>query len=330
MGVVQAIRYAFISAKVRAMQSKLLSKEKIMEILEQKSLVTIANMLENTDYSKTLENGNIFIFEKRLKENLILTAEKIKSGIPNVGINFFNNFIERYKIDSIKTFIRGSFFGLDKAEIMEMIPKQHQEMFEDVEGLEDIATKFDLSAEYEEFKRRKSLYYIESALDERYYKKLFASIPRNEDYLRELLGMEVDIKNIKMAIRFVVDGIKEGFKPLPNGYELSPWMFDDIISGGSLDRISASLEGTSYYASFVDALSQFNEKKSLLAFEVKLDNMLYNKAYEVIVRIPFGLAPIVAYMYLKEFEVSNLKTIVKLKQENFSVEEIKEHLRGIA
>ncbi len=329
MSALRAIRYAYINAKVRAMQSKLLGKKKLMELLEQTSLVAIANMLEDTEYSRILGN-DLIEFEKRLRENIISAAEKIRLSMPSVGINFFNNFIKRYEIESIKTFIRGIYFGLRKDEILEMIPRQHHRFFDDVDGIEDVVTMFNLSPEYEEFKRTKNLYVIEHSLDNIYYKNLFMSIPKDENDLREILGREVDIKNIKMAIRYVLDGIREGFKPLPNGYELSPWVFEEIVSGGTLDRMVTSLEGTSYYTYVVDAISKYNEKRSMIPFEIKLDDFLYEKAYEIIIKVPFGLAPIVAYMYLKEFEVSNLRTIVKLKQENFSVEEIKEHLRGIA
>ncbi len=328
MSVLKAIRYAYINAKVKAMQSKLLGAERILDLVEQPSVDAIAGVLEDTEYSRTVTK-DVIETERLLKEKILEDIDKIRTGIPKQVQKFFDAFTKRYELECIKSFIRGLHFGLKKEEILKHIPSQYHGLFEDVESIEDLVSKYGLGEVFEEYRKTGDLQDVERKLDELYYKEVFENIPKRESDLYELLGREIDIKNIKLAVRHVLDKVGDKFIPIYGGYELSEWIFDEMKSSESLDRVAASLEGTSYYAPFVEALNYYKERGSLLLFEIKLDNIIYERAYDLSIKVPFGIVPIIAYIYLKEFEVANLRTIVKLKQENFSVEEIKENLRGI-
>lgn len=327
MGVIQAVRYAFINAKVRAMQSRLLGREGLLHVLEQASLEAIASALEDSEYSKTL-GDDLVGFEVRLEERVLENAGKIKESMPGPGEEFYEKFLRKYEVESIESFLVELSAGLEREEAMRLIPWQHHHIFEGIEGPRDIIARLDLTAEYEEFRRTGSIVAIDRALNERYYSDLFASLPRDETQLRELLGVEVDIKNIKMALRYVLSGLRKGFRPLARGYEIPPWVLDDIVGSGSLDRAAVSLEGSAYYSPMVEMLSTYREEEKLQ--QVKLDNLLNSKCHEIMMEVPFGLAPIIAYNYIMEFEAKNLRAIVKLKAENFTVEEIRQNLVGIS
>lgn len=325
MGLIQAVRYAFVNAKVRSMQSRLLGREGLQEVLQQGSLEGIASFLEEGEYSRLLAES-LADFEVNLKEKLLDNANKIKISMPGGGASFYERFLGRYEIESMEAFFTGLYSGMGREEVLRTIPQHHHHLFEGVESLEDLASSLDLASEMESFKERGNIVGIDRALNQRYYEELFASIPGDEYELRELMGIEVDIENIKMALRYVLGGIREGFTPLPQGYEVPPWALEDVVGGGSLDRAASSLEGTTYYEPLVEALSNREEGEVRM---VALDEMLHHKCQETIMSVPFGLSPLVAFTLLMEFEAQNLRAIVKLKAEDFGEEEIKKNLVGV-
>jgi vacuolar-type H+-ATPase subunit C/Vma6 len=327
MGVIRAIRYAYINAKVRAMHSRLLGREGVLSLVEQPNLAAIAGVLEGTEYAGAFdEELNLQRFERRLKEKIVESAQKVEQSMPSVGIAFFSGFVKRYELESIKTFFRAHAL-LDRKRILEMIPEQHHHLFRGMEGPEDLATGLGVVEEYEEFRRTGNLLSLEASLDEQYYTALFAHAG-DEPELLELLGREVDIKNLKIASRLAAARIRQSISLLPGGYELSPWMLEEIIAGGSLERAASLLEGTAYHKVFVESLAEYREKHSLLTLEIALERLLYDFASSVVTQVPFGIAPLVAHFYIRELEAADIVAIAKLKAEGFEAEEIRRMLRS--
>ncbi len=94
--------YPFAVASVRAMENKLLTKQKLMQMAEAKNAEEALRLLADTDYGKT-QVRDVHDFEEMIQNNLEESYESIQKLIPNE--TFMNIFLFKNDYHNIKVLI---------------------------------------------------------------------------------------------------------------------------------------------------------------------------------------------------------------------------------
>lgn len=188
------------------------------------------------------------------------------------------------------------------------------------ESIEDIARSIpfiDLRHAVETFKEQNNLFEIENALDKYFYSNLIAftqRIPQEGTLFRTFLEHEIDFLNMKTILRLK----REGFRP----EEIRTYLF---FSGARLKK--DTLTAMTNMADVHDIIKAFSkhgyeralgntekQNSTVMDVEIQLNHYLLDRAALLLHQNPLSIDVILGYMFAKEIEIRNLKTIIKGKQ----------------
>lgn len=170
---------------------------------------------------------------------------------------------------------------------------------------------------------------IDNSCDNSYYSELFQILEEyGNGFLTEYFIREVDANNIMTALRLKAQGAKrtalrERFLPfgiidisfLELGFDLNLEGFSSRIV---FSPLSAALNNT---GKTEDEGAQAAEVEKLL--EEELIKYLKESLF-----VTFGVEPLLTYLWVRDAEVKNLRTVLLSKSAGVSPEEIKKHIRG--
>lgn len=145
-------------------------------------------------------------------------------------------------------------------------------------------------------------------------------------FIRNIIQADVDIANIRAAVRVKRMG-KDVFylrKILFEGGKLDTTKLADAFTRGWEDL--ASLISSSEYGKTLAGVIDSVNQGSLSAFEKACDNYIIN-LLKTAKLIPFGIEPIVAYLYARENEIRCARIVMASKLAGVSSHQITERLR---
>lgn len=340
--------YAYPNAKIRAMQSTLMPREKFEELSDAEDIFSVVSHLEKASYGglitrEMVEGGETMVIEEALEQNLVETYLKIDEVLPGDAKKIYRVYMKRFEGENIKRVLRGIYAGLSRAEMLPTLVFLYRDKLgEALTALtvEEAVAKLDkteygavLREALSEYSGTMSLLPLEAALDRYIYEQIRRSIVSHPggdvEAIKKLVGTEIDIRNLNLILRAASTGVKgeEVYKYLiPYGYELSEDKLRELCTIDDVERIINDLDGTSYFKPLFKALSEYDKEKTLRAFEKALNEYYIHLGSTIATRQPFGLGPILGYIVAKEYEVKNLITVFRLKIEGFKSEEIKKAL----
>jgi len=136
----------------------------------------------------------------------------------------------------------------------------------------------------------------------------------------------IDTSNIKYILRakqlnYDPESIKQFF--LGEGQEIATWKYNEMAQLESIPQVISSLEGTSYFEPLKNAIEIFHKDKSVQIFENELDNNFLKLVRNISTQNYVTIGPTIRFLVSKEFEIRNLKIIVKGIGEGLSSDFIK-------
>ncbi|AXI25270.1 V-type ATP synthase subunit C [Methanofervidicoccus sp. A16] len=337
--------YAYVNARVRSMESRLLDDHKLNELIEAGSLVEVVGLLEDTDYGKYISttSKDVYSVEKSLDMHLAHIYKTLAEISPDRSKKILELFEKRYDVKNIKTILRAKYAGLDGESIFKIliplgrIPEnklrelcEAKTVEEVVNGLEGTEYGKILSENLSIYEESGNLIPLELALDRYILEGLWKVVGiegTNEDIFKEFIGRMIDIENLKIILR--CKGERVSSEVILNyllgvGYELPPWKLKELAEAESMEGVVSSLEGTEYSNIISGCLEEYEKCKSAYVFERALDNYLVEIGKKLSLRQPFGVGPIIGFITSKEMEVKKLKVIIKGKMEGLSPRDIRE------
>lgn len=306
----------YANTRVRAMRNRLFKKNDYEAALKSKDLQEFATLLEHTGYRINLESLKDHTREninKKLGENLIMDLERLRFLAPNSLKKLFDIFRERYELENIKTLIAFKVSD-DKGDVWKRFPypvKDHKLMTElvgaDLEGaIKRLGEDYpDLGKAYRMFKEKGHVQPIFSALEKRYFERLWKSlggkskVPKplgGKNAARALVGEEMDLLNLLNIRRSLGQGTDAKSFLLPK-YKLD---FTPMIESRHPEKFLKALE-KSHYKKYMG--------KSLADAENEMRKHMVASYRQAIERDPFDLGVLLGYLKIKEQEVWNLMTI---------------------
>ncbi len=341
--------FAYVNARVRSMESRLLDEHKINELIEAAGMSEFVGFLEDTDYGAYLSDSNndSIGIEKALNTHLAHVYKTLVNMSPDKARNILKLFEKKFDVQNIKTLLRAKYVGLNAEETFNLIiplgtiPEnklrelcEARTVEEVLNGLEGTEYSKILSNELAMYEQTGRLSSFELALDKYILENLWKSVGiegTTEDIFKEFVGAMIDIENLKVILRAKSDNIssEDTLNYILNvGYELAPWKLKELAESESIEGIISALEGTKYGSIISENLEEYEKTGSVYVFEKALDKYLAEVGKKVSLRQPFGVGPIIGLITAKEQEIKNLKIIIKGKIEGLSSNQIRELLKA--
>lgn len=345
------VPYIFCGAKISAWEARLIPETRLREFADMPKALNILTSLEETDYKPFLaevpraEGLNLAAIERGLKLGLVEQYRSLLNLVPKERKRTVEKLIQRIDLWNLKTLLTAIHHGVPIERRMEemfpspTMPEERLEMLASAKSFEELLEFFKgtelfevLSKALEDYEKL-GLTPMLVALDKYYYTSLWREVLRKRAQrrtLKTILGYELDAVNLKLILRLKREGIappEEIMKHiiLPS-HQLSEPLLKQLALAEDVGSAVGLLRGTIYGPLLAGALGQFEATGSLLPLEKALDEGLLKLCRWMSITKPFGLAPVLTYFYLKEFEVRNLRTAIRLKAEGVKPDQIKEML----
>ncbi|MDR0286740.1 MAG: V-type ATPase subunit [Clostridiales bacterium] len=344
------IKYSAVTAKIKAMYSKLLTSDQYDILMTKHSVGEIVAWLkESPGYSNVLSvlNENSVHrgdFEKVFQVSLLSDGEKIAKMLGRNERNLLNLLLSSYEYEELKLIIRSIRTG-DKIpqSVFTVYDKVHigksknldlwkcyesRNMAELVDNLR--GTKYySLLRVYAADGSDATPLDIEMSMDAHYLLRLVSA---TKDYLsrsemknaEDFFGREIDILNLMWIYRcrkyykFTREGTLNHI--IPFNYKMSK---DDVykLAGSSTDEFKEIARSSKYGSIFAP--------EDDMLWDQKLTEYLYKLYRRHFTTDMFSFTTVLAYIYLKGIDINNIITIIEAVRYGLNATEIKKYLTVI-
>lgn len=347
--MLRELRYGALSGKTKAMYGKLLHFDDYMELIKKRNIRDVVSYLKyDTHYKAVLfdvDENNIHRghLENVLRHDLINDYTKLLRFTSGNLKKFVDLMYIKIEVESLKLIFRVFEAGhaheasledsllfmakCDKVNIPRLALSKNLEEF--LAGLKN-TIYYDVLRPFASEDNKTRLFSMEMALDLFYirslqncYKNLLDSV--DCAIVREFTGLESDIYNIFWLYRsksfYKIDEEVIKSYTLPLIYKLKRSTLNDLIKAKNFEEFIEILRGTSYGFLF--------EGQNQLLYEHNYMEFIY-RAYRIRFRTqPFTIASIVAYIRMKEMELSNIISIIEGIRYNLGEDNIRKFLVGL-
>src|SRR3989344_2467004 len=322
-------------ARIAAMRSKLIKKDEYNRLMKMK-LNDILRFLQETEYRKEIDEmavsySGIELVELALNKNLVKTFLKLKRIAEYEDVRLvMAEYMNRRDVWNIKTILRGKSINEKEDKIRDLlipIGELDQKFFDELlkkESVEDVIrslkllTKEQAKEAVEFFSERKSLFVIENTLDNLYYSKSIEfsrQMPKQGAFFRNFIENEIDVLNIRTILKLKKEGMQK--KDIEkfifySGARLKKHDLLRLARAEDIDSMMSMLNKMGYEKILKDVYDK--SKKDITKVELRLNRYLLDRVILLLHQHPLSIDVILGYMFAKEIEIRNLRTLIKGRQ----------------
>jgi V/A-type H+-transporting ATPase subunit C len=334
--------FAYPNARIRAMGNPFVSKRRLTELMELSGIGEAAQEISKEGYGlpPNIEKTGLDEAERALELAQINYVKKVMASNPLSIKPLLEAFLVKYDAAQVKKALRAKKNGIPNEELKnKLIPVKEitpeiidnileastiDEICNAVRSLKFGDTLVRVSGEYKD-----DIVALDLALDQFFFQELRLAITRVDTPVRETVtiyvGKLADITNLKHIIRSKQQGLDvattERFL-VEGGRVLASWKLRSMIEIKSVSELTAELEGTPYVETMRDALQKYSETKSLYELEHAFDQLMLQISMEIQSNALISAGPTVKFMVAKEFEIRNLKAVLRGMYEKLPAEKI--------
>ncbi len=338
------MHYGYSSARVKAMESKLIAKKQMQEIINAKDASTIISILFQGDFKKDLEEfGGLEIkselIDFALSKNLGKNVTKLVQIAPSTEKKLIRAIAGKWNIYNVKIAIEGKERRMSFDQIARYIVDYgrydsafiKEAMREDT--IDGMLAKFMINSPYagilkdgqDAYKKSKSGIDAVAAIDKSYYKLLgnvIIGLRIVDNSAARIVKMDIDMKNLIYMIKAKRAAFK--FADIqPNLIESGNMPVSELeqVYNGSRDIESMVAQAKLY--DMKDAIDVYKSGKSrqLLVFEIGIRNSIFSSSMKLLNHSILSFGAILAYSYMKEIEIFTLRILINSKMYGLSKEE---------
>ncbi|MCG7840694.1 MAG: ATP synthase A1 subunit C [Methanomassiliicoccales archaeon] len=341
--------YAYVSARVKAKKTLLISKDNYPKLLLM-DLNEIGRFLGETQYKVEMTElaakyDGVNLIELGTSKNLARVFTDILNYSTGDLYEMLERYLMRWDIWNVKTVLRGKYYGASTEEIQEDIVAAGkydeefinvlislegvEEVLKDLKSKEGLTIPDDIIAEYHE---SKTLAPLEDYLDKLYYAEVLACVKcrdKAEGLFKAFLRKEVDVTNLMTLMKLK----KEGISPerpenyfIDGGEELEVKTLIGLSKAESIDQLVSELTNYSFYVDIKDALEEMKQTGSLSPVSLAMQRHLLKRSERFSHIYPLSVLPIMDYMLRKKQEVDNIRIIARCKESDLAPDQIKKLL----
>ncbi len=330
------VKFVYPNAKYEAIGNPYITERELNKLVESKNIDGFKETLNmNKDYNLTGEN--IYDLQRSLEDNLIKTIEQMKKDNSKKMRNFFDTYLEKLDFYLIKNVVKNRLrnINIDKKIVETAFLQQTKNVLQklidaDKNEIPEILQNYGLPDEIKNILEDEKIDFLKlDILLDTYIIDKFkqTSVPyKCETGKNKFINYLVDTLNIKNVLRakqlgYDKDSCKSLF--LGEGQEIPLWKFNELAEADSVSQLISSLEGSSYYDPLKNSVEDYNREGSVQVLENALDRNFLNIVRDISMQNYVSIGPTIRFLVSKEFEIRNLKSIVKGIEENISSDTIK-------
>ena len=331
--------YALVHATVRALRPDLLSPERWTALLQAENYDAVLDILAETAYSPYLEipGGRSRLTPRRLiyqiRWHLSDVYTRLIGLTPEPGRQLLVELWHHYEVDNIKAVLRGVETGAAWEEVLFLLHPMARYTALAVADLEEMVRSGEMAQaiEYtrrtpyynalvhalERYRSEQNLFPLEVALDLDYRRRLWSSIHkmkgRDHGQALRTVGISLDVDNLLWAIRYRVYHHLSSQEiinyTLPMGYEVHDEDIRAIAAGGDIAQVVRRI-----YPRLGGLADFFAQPEANIAdLEHALHRYIVNTCRRTFIGYPFHIGIPLAYLWLNEYEISDLTVLVEAK-----------------
>lgn len=345
-------RLDYENARLRFLKSELLDVGFYEKLLDARSPDEMVTIFSETCYkddvsSSVIKKPGYPGIEDGLKQNLARCFSRISRFFSEENRFLVSALLGRYDIWNVKAVIRGKHIGASAQEIMEAVLPAG-ELTEplvirlidspDVKTVIDLLTIWGfpfsraLRDAYENYRKTGKLVDVELPLDRYFYDETLKELSEHRgnfdaQLVREFFRQEIDFLNIMTAIRLAA----EGYNPdesekffVAGGRKFGLEDYKKAIAGQDVNMMLAVLAGTPYEKAAEEGIKRYLKTGFISSFQRAFEEFLVRAANKLFLADPLSSAVLIAYIWTKHNEVTNLRVIVRGKSVGMREEEIRE------
>lgn len=329
-----SMEFTQVIPRLRVLETRLLDKAKIDRMIDGDSANEALKVLQESEYAnvmtgvKRAEDYEV-VLSKELKRvyELMYDASPSKSLIDLMSI--------KYDYHNIKVLLKGIFLKKDLSDMLIPVGKINLSLLKhsiDNDNMADLpsAMRIGIEKTKEVFEGTKDPQQIDIILDNAMFEEMREIAKELDDrFVDKYVSALIDLTNLKTLLRVKKQNKNRDF------------LQEVIINGGAIDEdtlvallndapenISNKLAFTNYNEIIKIGIEDYTKTDSASLLEKLVDNYIMDMMKEAKF-IPFGVEPILAYVYAKETEIKVIRIIMVGKLNNISGEVIRERLRDI-
>ncbi len=343
-GYGSAVLYGYSNTYIKAVESKLINKTTMQNIINAKDIPSILLILINTDYKKNLIdfgglNIKLELIDFALSKNFGEKINKLMNVTPLTKKYIMRQLIGKWDLYNIKLALEARHQKKDFSSISKylidygaysslMIKQTMQETI----AIEDLLQKFIINSPYKNilqqslqlYKKNQNILEVNIGIDKNYYEnlsKLLFKMNNIDHNTYFIIKKEIDMKNVISLLRAKKHNLNFNY------------LEKFIIENGNLDKEklrsifekSSNVEDLVTQIKIFEIKSQLNnylKTNDLLYFEIKMKHNILDTSSKILKHTTLSFGSIYYYLYLKEIEISTIRLLLKAKQYNLDKQEL--------
>jgi V/A-type H+-transporting ATPase subunit C len=334
--------YLYMNARLKAKEGKLITKGQFEDMVSAHSLSEISSLLEGTAYGNEMQGvmiNDAEAVEEVLKKHRDALYGEIMGMMPAKIKDVFSYLDREGEASTIKGIFRdihGQLFAEPETQAIVPTGEFHEETLKRMYESRSVAELLPLleGTRYESlmeklpvYEQTKKLNVFESAVDNLVLTETWKVISSRNDLsqIHTYFATKMDLMNLKVLLRakrdrLSWDEIENFLLPLGSLYQHAKTSFGEEEDVRGLIN---SLEGTSFYTPLMEVFPEYEKTSSLVPLEKAVDEFLLRMGWDIAVKHPFGVGPLMGFLSLKEAEMRNVKTIAVAKEAQLDQDEIR-------
>jgi V/A-type H+-transporting ATPase subunit C len=343
--------YAYINARIRAMQGRLFDRPRYETLLAQEGTEGLREALKDSPYVEALElmgtdlKSGPIIMDEAFRQDLTWTLSKLRRMILDRPRVLMEAVLLRLDAYNLKTVLRGKVAhapveeilastipagSLDEVALAELARAPTLRAMADTLETWRVPIARPLREGLRVWGEAESLQPLEFELDRFTFAKAFRMVADgdvNDQVVKAYLRLLVDKANLLTALRYLeergaLSPIEAGRHYLEVGGRLTRPLYHTVVGARDL-RHGLSLLADTPYGWLAGRFAE-GEPVTLPRVERRLDRWLIREAIGLARQEPLGIGVAVAYIERKVNEVRNLRMIMRGKASGMEAEQIEE------
>lgn len=333
--IISIANFTYPNAVFRSTGNPYLKREKISDMIDRGNLNEIYSELEKDGYEIPKDiRDDIEKIESEFEEKTVQFVKKAYDSSPDEIKQFTRAWMAKYDVKMAKRALKAMGEGQNEDLESKLYPVKEidQEVIDDLISARNIQETLSILKETDlgealEKKEWKGRYFeLDVALDKYQFKKIKKGMSKVEADqkapVQYFFGRYTDLWNINIIIRGHREEIEEEKLKdalLPQGRELADWKLEEMAEAKNLDEALIQLEGTSY-----EDIRKKMQSDQKFDFEKYLDEKLLKMTVELTNQYVLTVGPTLKYLVGKEFELRNIRALIRGIKENVDPKRIEE------
>jgi len=330
-------RYAELAAAVRSFKADLTSGEQIERMIESGSLSETIGQLTRGQLAFA-DNADLAPVEDFLIQKVLFLATSLAGYAPYDSRNLIRLVSRRYEFDCMKQILRSTIDQIEPEEALRHISPagkfsadRCKELIEArnpnrvVDALEDDSLKRIVSSKLTE----KNAKAVIASVDQYYYGKLWSSSnlpdPLDAQSARGLIGEFIDHLNVLLALRAKLVGLDSRTTSdmmIPINYALGK-AFAEVAEASNFTNAMRVIDKTQYSRAFQNLSASDG---NIADVERALKHSHAQSCLNAFAGSPFNVGLALALLFLKDYELHDLFSVINGKANNVASDRITESL----